>query len=41
VLNNKEKAMELYQQLLMDYPGSLFTTEARKRFRQLRGDYNN
>jgi len=41
VLNNKEKAMELYQQLMLDYPGSLFTTEARKRFRQLRGDFNN
>jgi hypothetical protein len=38
VLNNKEKAMALYEQLLKDYPGSLFTTEARKRFRQLRGD---
>jgi outer membrane protein assembly factor BamD (BamD/ComL family) len=41
VLNNKEKAMALYEQLLKDYPGSLFTTEARKRFRQLRGDFNN
>ena len=35
---NKDKAMELYQQLLLDYPGSLFATEARKRYRQLRGD---
>lgn len=41
VLNNKDKSMELYQQLMVDYPGSLFTTEARKRFRQLRGDFNN
>ena len=40
-LNNKDKAMELYQQLMLDYPGSLFTTEARKRYRQLRGDYDN
>ncbi len=40
-MNNKDKAMELYQQLMLDYPGSLFTTEARKRFRQLRGDFNN
>jgi tetratricopeptide (TPR) repeat protein len=40
-LNDKEKAMELYQQLMLDYPGSLFTTEARKRYRQLRGDFNN
>ena len=38
ILNNKEKAMALYEELLKDYPGSLFTTEARKRFRQLRGD---
>jgi len=37
---NTEMAMNLYQQLLLDYPGSLFTTEARKRFRQLRGDFN-
>ena len=38
---NKQSAMELYQQLMLDYPGSLFTTEARKRYRQLRGDFNN
>jgi len=41
VLNNKPKAMALYEQLMLDYPGSLFATEARKRFRQLRGDFNN
>jgi hypothetical protein len=41
VLNNKEKAMSLYEQLMLEYPGSLFTTESRKRFRQLRGDFNN
>jgi TolA-binding protein len=40
-LNNKAKAMELYEKLMIDYPGSLFATEARKRFRQLRGDFNN
>ena len=39
--NNNEKAMQLYEQLLEDYPGSLFTTEARKRFRKLRGDFDN
>ena len=33
-----EKAMELYQQMLTDFPGSLYTVEARKRFRKLRGD---
>lgn len=32
------KAMELYKQLLMDFPGSIYTAEARKRFRKLRGD---
>jgi len=37
-LNNKEKAMSLYQQLLDRYPGSIFVPEARKRFRVLRGD---
>jgi lipopolysaccharide biosynthesis regulator YciM len=41
VMGNKTFAMELYQQLMLDYPGSLFTTEARKRYRQLRGDYIN
>ena len=35
---NKDLAMELYQQLLLEHPGSLYTVEARKRFRQLRGD---
>jgi tetratricopeptide (TPR) repeat protein len=35
---NKEKAKELYQELLTNYPGSLYTVEARKRFRNLRGD---
>jgi hypothetical protein len=40
-LNNKAKAMELFERLMIDYPGSLFATEARKRFRQLRGDFNN
>ncbi len=35
---DKVKAMELYQQLLKQYPGSIFTAESRKRFRALRGD---
>lgn len=39
--DDKEKAMELYQQLLLNYPGSLYTVEARKRFRMLRGDIVN
>ena len=36
--NNIEKAKELYQKILVDYAGSLYTVEARKRFRELRGD---
>lgn len=38
-LEQKEKAMELYQRFLVDYPGSLFSAEARTRFRNLRGDF--
>lgn len=38
ILNDKEKAMELYKQLMIDYKGSSYTIEARKRFRALRGD---
>ncbi|MFI5220284.1 MAG: tetratricopeptide repeat protein [Bacteroidia bacterium] len=37
-MNNKPKAMELYEMLLTKYPGSLFVVDARKRFRNLRGD---
>lgn len=37
-LNNKEKAMQLYQDVLTNNPGSLYTVEARKRYRKLRGD---
>lgn len=37
-LNNKEKAMEYYEKLLLQYPGSVFLSEARKEFRILRGD---
>lgn len=33
-----EKAMELYQKLLSDFPGSLLVLEARQRYRKLRGD---
>jgi tetratricopeptide (TPR) repeat protein len=39
-LDDKDKAMELYKQLMIDYTGSLYTTEARKRFRSLRGDFD-
>lgn len=37
-LNNKAKAMELYQKIITDYSSSLLVIEARKRFRLLRGD---
>jgi tetratricopeptide (TPR) repeat protein len=38
VLNDKPKAMELYQDLLVTYNNSVLVVEARKRFRRLRGD---
>ncbi|RLD65073.1 MAG: hypothetical protein DRI84_07580 [Bacteroidetes bacterium] len=34
-LNQKEKAKELYKIILIEYPGSLFTVEARKRYREM------
>ncbi|SFE99158.1 tetratricopeptide repeat protein [Thermoflexibacter ruber] len=37
-LKNKDKAMEYYQKQLTDYQGSIYSLEARKRYRQLRGD---
>ncbi|MBC7913760.1 MAG: tetratricopeptide repeat protein [Pyrinomonadaceae bacterium] len=37
-LKNPAKAMEYYQKLIIDFPGSLHVTEARKRYRNLRGD---
>lgn len=37
-LKDTEQAKKLYQKLINDYPGSMFTAEARKRFRKLRGD---
>ena len=37
-LNNKAKAMALYESLLVKYPGSLYAVEARKKYRALRGD---
>lgn len=40
-LLNKEKAMNLYQELLVKFPGSSFGVEARKRYRSLRGDAAN
>jgi tetratricopeptide (TPR) repeat protein len=37
---NKEKALEYYKRLVIDFKGSLFSTEARNRIRMLRGDAN-
>lgn len=38
IMSNKEKALECYRRLAIDYKGSLFSAEARKRIRVLRGD---
>ncbi|MBK9733638.1 MAG: hypothetical protein IPO92_01195 [Saprospiraceae bacterium] len=38
VLLNPEKAKVLYEKLFVDYSGSTFAVEARKRYRRLRGD---
>lgn len=37
-LGDNTKAMDSYQKLMMDFPGSVYVVEARKRFRTLRGD---
>jgi len=37
-LNDKAKAMQLYEKILTEYPGSLYVVDARKRFRSLRND---
>jgi tetratricopeptide (TPR) repeat protein len=37
-LNDKTKAMQYYESIIVNYPGSLYVVEARKRFRTLRGD---
>jgi TolA-binding protein len=37
-LNDKGKAMELYEKILTQYPGSLYVVDARKHFRVLRKD---
>lgn len=36
--NNTDEAKRLFEKLLVDFPGSTFVNEARKRFRTLRGD---
>ena len=37
-LKDKEQAKQAYQDVLTKYPGSIYTVEARKRYRELRGD---
>ncbi len=41
LVGDETKAKELYQQLMVEYPGSIFVAESRKKFRILRGDYIN
>lgn len=38
-LNNKERAKELYREMLTRHPGSVFTEESREKFRELRQIY--
>lgn len=38
-LGDNTKAMSLYRQILTTFPGSIFGADARKRFRELRGDF--
>lgn len=40
-LKDNDKAMEIYNDLLMKFPGSIYVAESRSRFRELRGDFNN
>ncbi len=40
-LNDQEKAKQLYQDMLVKYPGSIYVVDARKRYRNLRGDIVN
>ena len=37
-LGQKDKAMDLYREILQKFPGSIYGADARKRFRNLRGD---
>lgn len=37
-LNNVDKAIELYNRIMLEYPGSILSGEARLRIRALRGD---
>lgn len=37
-LENPDKASELYYRFMTEFPGSIYAAEARKRYRELRGD---
>ncbi|MDX1911782.1 MAG: tetratricopeptide repeat protein, partial [Saprospiraceae bacterium] len=37
-LNDLEKAKEIYEKIFLDYSGSVYAVDARKRYRILRGD---
>jgi len=39
-LGQNDKAMEIFKDFLIQYPGSIYSSEARKRFRTLRGDFS-
>ncbi len=39
--NNIEKAKEMYQKIIFEFPSSIYLVDARKRFRKLRGDVIN
>lgn len=40
-LGKTAEAMNTYESLLTKFPGSIYVAESRKRFRELRGDFNN
>jgi len=37
-LDNPEKAKEMYQKIIFEFPSSIYLVDARKKFRRLRGD---
>ena len=39
-IRDKTRAMDIYREFLNKFPGSVHVAEARKRFRQLRGDFD-
>ncbi|PIE49261.1 MAG: hypothetical protein CSA39_03645 [Flavobacteriales bacterium] len=40
-LNNPEKAKKMYEDIIFNYPASIYLIDARKRYRKLRGDVVN